>query len=364
MLVRFLDLRVTDSKEHSELLQAIGKVLSHGRIMLGPEVEELEGKVAAYCGRKYSVGMSSGTESLFLALKSLGIRHGDEVITTPLSFVASANAIVRTGASPVFADIREDLNIDPEAVRSLITAKTKAILPVHWTGKICEMTELTEIASKHELFLIEDASQAFGAKYHGKSAGGLGVLGCFSLNSMKVFAALGEAGIITTDSLELKEKLLSLRYNGLVGREACHEVGINGKIDTLQAAVLLYRLQSLEKNIQRRRDISEIYRKQLSEVVETPLEQAGCRDTYYTYTIRAENRDQLKLHLEQNGIETKIQHKPLIHHQPYYEGKYYAQCPLAEKLFEQVLCLPIHEKLTDEEVAYVISKVRGFYKRH
>jgi dTDP-4-amino-4,6-dideoxygalactose transaminase len=360
--VPFLDLRIANDQARQELLSAVDTVFRHGRIILGPEVQELERQVAAHCGRKYAVGVHSGTDALFLALKSLDLGPGDEVITSALSWVATANAIALTGAAPVFADIRDDLNIDPASVRKLITAKTKALLPVHYTGKVCEMDALLQLAADHKLFVVEDAAQAFGAGYRERKAGSFGVLGCFSMNPMKVFAACGEAGMIVMDRDDLYERLLSLRYNGTVNREQCTQVSLNGRLDTLQAAILLRRLAGLEQLIQKRREIAAWYTQQLAGVVDIPKEGERERDVYYTYQIRTSRRDELKSFLETNGVETKIQHPYLMPQQPVYREGVRGNFPNALRLVKQILCIPVHEKLTREDVDYVAGCVRRFIR--
>ena len=250
--VRFLDLRVTNEDERLQLINAVDKVLSHGRIVLGPEVQELEKRVASHCNRKYAVGVNSGTDALIIGLKSIGIGFDDEVITTSLSWIATANAIALTGAKPVFADIQNDLNIDPSSIRELITSKTKAIMPVHYTGKVCNMADIMKIVDEYDLLLIEDACQAFNAKYRGKVAGSFGNVGCFSMNPMKVLAACGEAGMIVTDDQSTYERLISLRYNGTINKEICIVPSHNGRLDTIQAAILLERLNGLDELIKKR----------------------------------------------------------------------------------------------------------------
>ena len=233
MKVPFLDLRVSDETERKGLLAAIETVLLHGRIVLGPEVETLEKRVAGECDRAFAVGVNSGTDALILALRSLNLNPGDEVITTPLSFIATANAIRLNGLVPVFADIGNDLNLDPSSIPSLISPRTKSILVVHWAGKLCRMDAIKSIAEQHKLVVVEDASQAYGAQMGMEKAGHFGHIGCFSMNSMKLFASLGEAGMVVTDDMELYQRLIALRYNGLVNREECHYVSHNGRLDTL-----------------------------------------------------------------------------------------------------------------------------------
>jgi dTDP-4-amino-4,6-dideoxygalactose transaminase len=361
--VPFLDLRITDDVERQSLLEAIDRMFCHGRIVLGPEVNELETRVAAHCGRKYGIGVSSGTDALFSALRALDIGPGDEVITTSLSWIATANAIAMTGATPVFADIRDDLNIDPDSVRRLIGPRTKAILPVHYTGKVCDMAALIYIAAQSTIHVVEDASQAFDAVYQGHKAGNFGVMACFSMNPMKVFAACGEAGMIVTYREDLRDRLIRLRYNGTINREECVEPSLNGRIDTLQAAILLERLPRVAHLIERRRQIARLYDELLANFVEIPRESPGCRDVYYTYTVRSPHRDALKAHLEACGIETKIHHPILMPHQPAYRNGVRGEFKRGELLVRQVLCIPMHEKLSDAEVRRVAECIRSFTRK-
>ena len=360
MRVPYLDLRVCKD-DRVGLLKTIDAVLAHGRIVLGPEVQELERRVADYCGRYYGVGVSSGTDALFLGLKSLGIGPGAEVITTSLSWIATANAIALTGATPVFADIGDDLNIDPASVRSLVSPKTKAIVPVHFTGKIANMPELTAIADEYNLYLVEDACQSFGAMLNGKRAGAFGSIACFSMNQMKIFSTCGDAGLIVTDREDIQQKLIALRHNGMVNRTECLEVSLNARIDTIHAAILLHRLPQVEGFIRRRREIAKLYDDGLADLVGIPKEGQNAFDCYYSYTIRADNRDELKLFLAENGIETQIQHPVLMSLQPAYAHLAHTPLPNAERLAQHILCLPNHEKLDDSDVIYVIDTVKKFY---
>lgn len=359
--VAFLDLRIQDLDEKNELLAAVEAVFDHGRLVLGPEVEELEKLIANYCNRKYAVCVGSGTSALFFALKSLNIGPGDEVITTALSWIATANAIALTGATPVFADVEDDLNINVNAIENLITPKTKAIMPVHFTGKVCNMEKIEKIAKKHNLKIIEDASQAFGAKSQGKISGSFGDIACFSLNPMKLFGACGEAGVILSDDESIYDRLISLRYNGTVNREMCIEPSINGRIDTLQAAILIKRLTRIPQVISTRRKNAAFYNENLPKAVKTPSEHPGDLDIYYTYTIQSDRRDELKAHLEKRGVETKIQHPYLMNDQPAYKHLKNAEQSNAANLIKKVLCIPIHEKLTQAELSYVSDCIHEFY---
>lgn len=359
--IPFLDLRIIDDEERRDLLNSIETVFQHGMFVIGPEVLQFEEQLASLVGRQCAIGVNSGTDALFLALKSIGIRTGDEVITTSLSWIATANAIALTGATPVFADIRSDLNIDPESVEELITSRTKAIIPVHYTGKVCQMDSLMRIANDHGIIIIEDASQAFGATYKNHKAGSFGTIGCFSMNPMKVFGALGEAGAIVTDKGDLYTKLIALRYNGTVNKEVCIEPSINGRLDTLQAAILLQRLKNVEMVIRKRRNNATYYNKRLKEIVEIPIEAEYENDVYYTYTVKTEDRDNLKAYLEEKGVETKIQHPYLMPEQPAYNTDVKGRYENAKRLVKRILCLPIHEKLSEEDLDYVVKNVRSFF---
>jgi dTDP-4-amino-4,6-dideoxygalactose transaminase len=361
--VPFLNLRVQDVRERAELISAVEAVFLHGRLVMGPEVEEFEKRIAQQCDRQFAVGVNSGTDALFLALRSLDIGPGDEVITTSLSWIATANAIALTGAKPVFADIREDLNIDPDAVRTLVGPRTRAIMPVHYTGKICHMNALHEIAREAGCYLIEDASQAFGALHRGRKAGSFGDVACFSMNPMKVLAACGEAGVILTDRHDLYERLISLRYNGTVNRETCVEVSLNARLDTLQAAILLKRLGKVEAIIDTRRQNAAWYSAQLAGYVDTPREEEWERDVYYTYTIRSPRRDDLRSALTERGIETKIQHPLLMPEQPAYQACRTSDLSRAKQLVREILCIPGHEKLTADDLQYVAACIREFCGR-
>ena len=358
--IRFLDLRIKDEELLQQILSSIKRILVHGPVMMGQEVVLLEERVATYCGRKYGVGVGSGTDALFLGLKALGIGPGDEVITTPLSWIATANAIVLTGATPVFADIDDDLNIDPGTIEKLITDKTKAILPVHFTGKICRIIDIQRLADKYGLMVIEDASQAFGASYRGKKAGSFGIISCFSMNPMKVFGASGEAGMILTDREDIYEKLKALRHNGMLNKTECIEISLNGRMDTIQAAVLLHRLEYIDEIIYKRRKRARWYKEMLEGVVTIPEEREEEFDIYYTYTIKTPKRDELMEFLHICGIETQIQHRYLMPDQPAYRKWAKGYFPKAKRLVRQILSLPVNETLSRDDIEYVAGCIKRF----
>jgi len=364
MKVRYLNLAVADEKERRELLEAVEKVLLHGRIVIGPEVDEFEKECSLFCGKTYGVGVNSGSDAVHLALRSLGIGPGDEVITTCLSWVATANAISMTGARPVFVDVRNDFNIDPFKIEESITPRTKAILPVHFAGKVCDMDAIMEIANKHGLPVVEDAAQAFGATYKGKKAGSFGRVNAFSMNPMKVFAACGEAGIVLTNDEHIRDMLLALRYNGALDRMEAHFPSLNSRLDTIQAAMLLCRLRNHSASIERRRAAVAYYNCFLDGVVGTPSEYADCVDVYYLYNAICDERDRLKAFLEERGVETKINHPLLMPRQKAYRKDYGAfEWPVGESLTRTTLCLPLHANITREEQDYVIESVKLFYEK-
>ena len=362
MHVPFLDLRVTDSNERAALLAAMGRVLDHGRLLNGPEVESLESLLAERCGRKFGTGVGSGTDAVYLGLKALGVGPGDEVITTPLSFVATANAIAMTGATPVFVDIADDLNMDPGLIEAAITPATKAIVPVHWAGKLADMPAIMDIARQNSLLVLEDASQGFGARDGDSLSCSFGDAAAFSMNSMKGLASLGEAGMVLSDREDIRDRLISLRYNGMRDKEVCDEPSHNSRLDTLQAAVLLERLARYDDLLVRRRANAAFYDDAIGDLVTVP-DNAGGGHVYYTYTIRTDRRDELKLWLEEHGVEVKVQHPILMPEQPAHGSSTNARGSWvnAKKLTEEVLCLPIHEDLSADARSHVASTVQSFF---
>ncbi len=362
--VRFRDLRVTDPVRKSELLDAVDRVLTHGRLLMGDEVEIFERAVAESCGTAYCVGVSSGTDALYMALRASGVGPGDEVITTPLSWIATLNAIHLCGATAVFVDIRDDLNIDPALIEAAITPRTRAVLPVHFTGRVCAMDEILDIANQHGLTVIEDAAQAFGASLGGRPAGSFGHVNAFSLNPMKVLAGYGEAGAVTTNDPQVYETLLALRYLGTVNKEVCYYPSLNFKIDTLQAAMMLVSLKYVEEIIAARLRVAACYEEALSGLVRTPPVPAGPgrRDVFFDFTVAADRRDDLQRYLAERGVETKVKHPILMPDQPAYSHLSRGSIPVADGVVKKILCLPIHEKLTDDDLAYVVSCIDDFYR--
>lgn len=364
MKIRFRNLSISDPDLKADLLAAVERVFEHGRFLLGPEVEAFEEQFADRCERRLAIGVSSGTGALYLALRALGIGPGDEVVTTPLSWIATLQAISLTGATPVFADIGDDLNLDIEEIPGLLSPRTKAIVPVHFNGRLCDMARLTPIAADAGVPIIEDAAQAFGAKTIDSHAGGSGLLAAFSLNPMKNPMGFGEGGVVLTDSEDLAERLRALRYIGTIEQERCVERSLNFKMDTLQAAMLLVSMERTEEVTRRRIEVARRYTEGLSGLVDCPPveEKPGHRPcVFFDYTIRTPDRDALRAFLGERGIEVKVKHGKLMPDQPAFADLAPSALPRARTIVQQILSLPIHEKLSDADIQYVIDSVRAFY---
>lgn len=359
--VKFLDLSVKNKKEQLGLHNVLDRFLDHGQFVMGHEIETLEKKLSSFVGKRNCVSVSSGTDAIYLALKALNIGEGDEVITTPLSWIATANAIAMTSAEPVFCDIQNDLNIDPNSIEKLINTRTKAIVSVDYTGNLANYDQLEKIAKSKNLLLIQDGSQSFGSSYKGKMCGAFGSIAGISHNPMKVFGALGEMGSIYTDDDEIANKLKILRYNGTINKEFLKYNSLNFRADALQAAFLSLRLETLSEKIIKRRKIAEKYNKGFSNLCEIPKETKDSRRVFYTYTIQCEKRNELMKHLANNNIETKIQHPLLMSQQkPFLSCR--SNSYNALRIVNRILCLPIYESMEEDSVDYVIEKVTEFFK--
>jgi dTDP-4-amino-4,6-dideoxygalactose transaminase len=359
--VRFADLSVKNPDLRRALLAAFERVLDHGMLLLGPEVEEFERRFAAACKMPLCVGVSSGSSAVYLALKAAGIGPGDEVITTPLSWISTLNALRMTGATPRFADIGDDLNIDANAIEDAITPRTRAILPVHFTGRLCEMPVILDIARRYGLMVIEDASQAFGAELGGIPAGGFGDLGAFSLNPMKVLPAYGEAGAVTLRSADLKNKVESLRYAGTINKETCIDIELNHKIDALQAALLLVSLDAYRNAVARRHSVALRYWQRLGGLVGFPRvpDIYDGRSVYFDMTVSAPRRDALLERLRGSGIEVSIKHPILMPDQPAHRDLPAPAIPKARRLVKEIITLPLHDKMTPDQADLVCDCVEA-----
>jgi len=334
--------------------------MRRGDFILGETVTQFEAEFARRCQQTHAIGVSDGTGALYLCLRGIGVGVGDEVITTPMSWVATGNAILALGATPVFVDVADDFNIDPAAIEAAITPRTKAVLPVHFYGRMARMDAIMGVARRHSLAVVEDAAQAFGADLDGRPAGSFGDAGAFSLNPMKPLAAIGEAGAIVTPHADLAERIHSLRYLGTINRETCVDPTLNFKIDTLQALVLLHRMQDVGRIIAARNAIAQRYSDALADIVRVPANDDRGTSAFFDYTVVAEDRDRLEQALLADGIEVKVRHRLLLTQQPGYPP---LDCsvPRAEALVQGILSLPIHEKITDDDVDIVVEGIRRFY---
>lgn len=362
--VPFVNLALQHRELKGELLKAVEHVLDHGQFILGPETNAFEQRFADYCGVAHAVGVDNGTNALILALRALGIGPGDEVITAPNSFLASASCIALAGARPVFADVGYNFTIDPDRLEQTITARTKAIIPVHLTGRPAAMDPIMEVAERHGLYVIEDCAQAVGAAYRGKKVGSFGIAGCFSLHPLKVLNAIGDGGVITTRDERLHEQLLKARNHGMRNRDECEFWSGNCRLDTLQAAMLLVKMDFLDQWISARRAIAAFYREQLRHVVRVPEEQSDEIPVYQTFVIQAERRDELQQFLAVNSVDTKVHYPVPLHLQPAARGLGYGQgsFPVVEAQTRTILSLPIYPELTGEQLEKVVATVKAFYK--
>lgn len=349
-----------------EIAAAIDTVLPSGKYTLGPVLEQFEQEFAAYCGVKYAIGISNGTEALHLALLALGVGPGDEVITQANTYVATAFAVNYCGATPVFVDIEPQYsNIDVHKIEEKITSKTKVIIPVHMYGHPVDMDPLIELARKYNLKVLEDASHAHGATYKGKRTGSLADAAAFSFYPSKVLGAYGDAGAIVTNDDELNHRLRVLRYMGQEVKHTHLEIGYQQRLDPIQAAILRVKLRHLDFWIERRRHIASLYNQLLQDLpLELPREAEWAFAVYYLYTIRCKERDELANFLAHRGIETqKIYHTP-VPLQPCYRYLNYqpADIPIAADYAGKLLNLPLFPEMTDEEVHLVAETVHDFYR--
>lgn len=364
MKIPFVNLKTQYENLRKELTDSFEAVASSGMYILGNQLKKFENEISNLCETKYAVGVANGTDALFLSLKVLDVGENDEVITAPNSFIATAGAIIATGAKPVFADIREDFNISPESIEAKISSKTKAIIPVHFTGRPACMDEIREIADSKRLYIVEDAAQAIGAKYKSKPVGALGHLGCFSLHPLKNLHLYGDGGIITTNHKELYSRLCLLRNHGLINRDECATWGYNSRLDELQAAFGIKKIKYIKAWNQRYREIAQMYNKGLKDFVTCPADNSELECVFHNYMIIAEQRDKLIEFLTEKGIETKIHYPIPIHLQKvglelgYKKGDF----PVAEEICDKMVSLPIYPELTNDQIEFVVDGIKEFYQ--
>ena len=367
MQVKFFDLKKQNEAVKDEILAEIKEIIDSNQFVLGPKVEELESSVARFCGVKHAVALSSGTDALLVALMAIGAGPGDEVITTPFTFFATCGSIVRSGATPVFADIDPDnFNIDPDDIKNKITDKTKCIMPVHLYGQCANMDAINKIAKENGLFVIEDAAQGIGAKIGDNMAGSMSDIGCFSFFPTKNLGGLGEGGMSVCGSDELFNKMLMLRNHGSAKRYHHEYIGGNFRMDAFQAAGLIVKLKKLDGYINKRRGNAALYMKHLNglEHIALPAEEDVFFHTYNQFVIKTKKRDELRDHLTENGIGTQIYYPLCLHEQNCFKYLGYVTGDLAaaEEISHSCLALPIYPELREDEIEYVCEKIRAFFK--
>lgn len=366
MIVPYVALAAQAATIKRELLAAVEGVLDSGRYILGPEVQAFEREFASICGVSSALGVANGTDALILVFRALGLRPGDEVITAPNSFVASASAIALAGGRPVFADVRADMNIDPARVEDAITPNTRAILPVHLTGRPAPMREIMEIAGRRGIAVVEDAAQAVGARLDDRPVGGWGMAGCFSLHPLKNLHAYGDAGMVSAGDADLAAALKQARNHGLRDRETCDYWSPNSRLDELHAAMLRVQLRQLPAWTAARRRLAFRYNELLRPYVEVPDEAPGEFHVYQTYMIQADRRDQLRQFLVANGVEALVHYAVPIHRQPAARALGYraVDFPVAEGVVGRILSLPLYPALTEAQQDLVVALIRRFYSGH
>ena len=351
--------------DHDAIWAKIREVVIRGDFTLGSEVDLLEDEYARLCGTRHAVGVGSGTDALLLSLKALGIDKGDEVITTPFTFYATIGAIVTAGAKPVFVDICADYNINPSLIEEKITAKTKAILPVHWSGNPCDMDTIDKIASKYKLAVVGDACHAIKSTYKGRSAGSLGSIACFSFHPLKNLNVWGDGGIITTNSDILADKLRLLRNHGLVGRDECQIFAYNSRLDTVQAVVARHLLAKIDHITESRIAHAAYFDENLEAIpqIKIPLRNSDSYQVYHIYSVCCQQRDALARYLIDHGVDAKVHYPVPMHLQPAanYLGHKKGDFPVAENIADSTLSLPVHEFITLEQQERVVNLIRAFY---
>lgn len=352
------------AEERDEIIALVDDVFSKGEFVGGKYVDQIEEEIAAAVGVKHAITLNSGTDALILAMKGFCIGLGDEVITPPNSFVASTAAITAVGAKPVFVDVKPDQNIDPALIEAAITDRTRAIMPVHLTGRVAEMDRIMEIAERHGLKVIEDAAQSFGSRYQNVMSGAIGHAGCFSAHPLKNLNAAGDAGFITTDDDELSEYARLQRNHGLKDRETVVTWGSVSRMDNLQAAFLTMRLKRTDTVFKKRRANVQMYRDLLKDIdiFIPPCAQAEF-NTFHTFVVQVERRDALRAHLAERGIETAVHYPVPIHLQPAAQSLNHktGEFPMTEHQASRIVSLPVHQFLSDDDLRYVVANIETFY---
>ncbi|MBI4655051.1 MAG: DegT/DnrJ/EryC1/StrS family aminotransferase [Nitrospirae bacterium] len=364
-IIPMVDLRAQYTSLRNEIEKTLKEIMESGHFILGPNVEEFEKEIARYHGVKYALGLASCTDALHLSLRALGIKEGDEVITTPFTFIATTEAIVYVGAKPVFVDIdRDTLNIAPSQIEKKITTKTKAIIPVHLFGQPANMEAILDIARRHNLKVVEDCAQAFGAEYKGAKVGSIGDVGCFSFYPSKNLGAHGDGGMIITNNHEIYEKVKLLRNHSTFAPYQHNSVGYNSRLDEIQAGILRIKLRHIDSYNQKRREIARLYTSMLGKVVKCPPEFPGRIHVYHQYTIRSPRRAEIQNILKENNISSVIYYPLALHLQPAFKylGHKENDFPEAESAAREALSLPIYPELELEKVKFIAETVLKLFR--
>lgn len=371
MKVPMLDLTEQYESLKSEILPALENVMSKAQFILGPNVKKLEADIAEYSNSKHGIGVANGSDALNISLLGCNVGAGDEVIVPSFTFFATAGAVARTGATPVFVDIDpKTFNIDPEQIEKAITPKTKAIIPVHLYGQMADMDRIKEIADKHNLYIIEDAAQSIGSLYKGKKVGELGTTACYSFFPTKNLGAYGDAGMIISNDDEIAEKIRVLRVHGSKPKYYHHILGYNSRLDEMQAAILNVKFPHLDEWSELRREKAQNYTQLIKEMVGdhvvTPYEEEFNHHIYHQYTIRVKKRDELQNYLKEQGVSTMIYYPKPLHLQPVFAELGYKEgdLPETEKAANEALSLPMFPELKAEQQQYVVEKIREFYQNN
>ena len=364
--VRYINYPAHYDGMRQEVLDTVDKVLGQGDVMLRQQLVDFEANFAAFCQAKYAVGVSNCTDALRLTLLAAGIGKGDEVITVSHTFVATAAAVHHVGATPVLIDIGDDHNMDIDLVEAALTPRTKAIIPVHLNGRVCDMGKLMAITERHGLLVIEDAAQALGGSFSGTRAGTFGLAGCFSFYPAKLLGAFGDAGAVVTNSIEIRDRITLLRNHGRMDDGNLSEWAFNCRLDNLHAAILDVKLVRLPGWLQRRREVAALYHTALSHLIQLrlpppPVEEGSYYDVYQNYEIEAERRDELQTFLTEARIETMRPWDGRGVHQHPALGLTDYQLPRTEQMFKHVLMLPMYAELTNEDVRYICETISTFY---
>ena len=365
MNVPMANIGLQDRMVQERIKEEINKVIDSSYFILGGNVKNFEHEIAEYIGVDYAIGVASGTDALLLSLMALDIKKGDEVIVTPYTMFASVSCVSWVGATPVFVDVDpRTFNIDPYKIEDRITDKTKAIIPVHLFGQAVNMDPILKLAEKYDLRIIEDACQAIGAEYRGRKVGSIGDTGCLSFFPTKNLGAYGDGGMITTNNEKIAEKVKMLRAHGAKAKYIHSRVGLNSRLDEIQAAILRVKLTKLDEWNNKRRNNARLYDKLLNGVVTIPFEEEFDKHVYHQYTILVDNQDKLREHLKENGVASAIYYPLPLHLQECYANLGYKKGDLsvAESLPSKVLSLPVFPGLSDEELKFVCDIVVEYSK--